>query len=76
MLSIDMAGTSVERIAPGRGMKSTAPARTWDSMSVSPPMEALAYTCKSTAPLVSALIASDAAFICLFSGWVSGRLLL
>ncbi|MNI85621.1 hypothetical protein D3C73_1426290 [compost metagenome] len=62
-------------MAPGNGMKSIAPARTWDSMSVSPPMAPLAYTCRSTAPLVSALIASDAAFIWMFSGWVSGKLL-
>src|SRR6478609_3475693 len=72
---IEATGTSVDRIRPDRVMKSIAPERTCDSMSVSEPSWLFGWICRSTRPLVSLRIASAAWVARTLRGWMAGRLL-
>ena len=69
------AGTSVDRISPDRVKNSTAPERSWLSMSVSDPNWLLGNTLISTRPPVPSLMRAAASSARVFSGCDAGRLL-
>src|SRR6266702_370402 len=71
---IEAIGTSVDRMTVDRLKNSTAPERSWDSTSVSPPSWLFGNSSISSAPLLSFLMRSNACCRRMFSGWVSGRL--
>ena len=66
-------GTSVDRISPDSVKNSSAPERTWLSMSVSLPSWLLGKSWISSRPPVAALILSAASALRVFSGCVAGR---
>src|SRR5919202_135089 len=72
---IEAFGTSVERISGESVKNSSAPERSWLSMSVSPPSWLFGNTWMSTLPPVSLRIASIASIVRIFSGCVIGELL-
>ena len=72
MLLIDDTGTTLASGDPTVKM-SSAPDRTWLSMSVLPPSWLLGKIWMSTRPLVAARIASHASEARLLIGWAAGR---
>ena len=72
---MEAAGTSVERIRPDSVKNSTAPERTWLSVSVSEPSWLDGKMLISTRPFVSDLIASAISRARIFIGCMTGRLL-
>lgn len=72
---IEATGTRVERIRPERVKNSSAPERSWLSMSVSEPSWLLGNTWISTLPPVFSLIRVAASVVRMVSGCVTGELL-
>src|SRR6266436_7892672 len=71
---IEAIGTSVDRMTLDRLKNSTAPERSWDSTSVSPPSWLFANSSISSTPLLSRLMRSKACCRRTFSGCVNGKL--